>query len=56
MTVAVVAGRVDIGFLAVAAWTILSLAFHFLRIGQAIAAKARGEAVQSWLRDGARAE
>ena len=55
MTVAVVAGHVDIGFLAVAAWTILSLAFHFLRIGQAIAAKARGEAVQSWLMDGAKA-
>jgi phosphatidylglycerophosphate synthase len=55
MTVAVVAGHVDIGFLAVAVWTILSLAFHFLRIGQAIAAKARGEAVQSWLMDGAKA-
>jgi phosphatidylglycerophosphate synthase len=55
ITAAVVAGRVDIGFLAVAVWTILSLAFHFLRIGQAIAAKARGEAVQSWLMDGAKA-
>src|SRR5262245_7620884 len=54
-TVAVIAGHVGIGFLAVAAWTILSLAFHFLRIGQAIAAKARGEAVQSWLMDGTKA-
>ena len=55
MTVATVAGRVDIGFLAVAVWTVLSLAFHFLRIGQAIAMRARGEPVRSWLMDGAKA-
>ncbi len=49
MTVAVIAGRVDLGFLAVAVWTLLSLAFHFARIGRAMQLKARGEAVQSWL-------
>lgn len=55
MTVAVAAGRVDIGFLAVAVWTVLCLAFHFLRIGQAIALRARGELVRSWLMDGTKA-
>jgi phosphatidylglycerophosphate synthase len=55
MTIAVIAGRVDIGFLAVAVWTVLSLAFHFLRIGQAIAMKARGEPVRSWLMEGVKA-
>jgi phosphatidylglycerophosphate synthase len=49
MTVAVIAGRTDLGFLAVAVWTLLSLAFHFARIGQAMALKARGKPVQSWL-------
>jgi phosphatidylglycerophosphate synthase len=49
MTVAVVAGRVDLGFLTVAVWTLLSLAFHFARIGQAMRLKSRGEPVQSWL-------
>lgn len=54
MTVAVAAGYVDMGFLAVAVWTVVSLAFHFMRIGQAIALTARGQPVQSWLMDGAR--
>jgi hypothetical protein len=54
MTVAVIAGRVDLGFLAVAAWTLLSLAFHFARIGQAMRLKARGEPVQSWLMERAK--
>lgn len=54
MTVAVIGGHVDIGFLAVAVWTVLSLAFHFLRIGQAIALRACGEPVRSWLMEDAR--
>ncbi|HEY7689485.1 MAG TPA: CDP-alcohol phosphatidyltransferase family protein, partial [Dongiaceae bacterium] len=53
MTVAVAAGQVELGFLAVAVWTVLSLAFHFLRIGQAVALRARGEPIRSWLMDGA---
>ena len=54
MTVAVIAGRADLGFLAVAVWTLLSLAFHFLRIGRAMQLKARGEPVQSWLMERAK--
>jgi phosphatidylglycerophosphate synthase len=54
MTVAVFAGRTDLGFLAVAVWTLLSLAFHFARIGQAMRLKARGEPVQSWLMERAK--
>ncbi|MGE0118518.1 MAG: CDP-alcohol phosphatidyltransferase family protein [Dongiaceae bacterium] len=49
LTVAVVAGRPDLGLLAVAAWTILSLLFHFLRIGQALQRQRSGEPIRSWL-------
>jgi phosphatidylglycerophosphate synthase len=49
MTVAILAGRPDVGFLAVALWTLLSLAFHFLRIGQALALRRAGATVRSWL-------
>lgn len=49
MTVAVIAGRPDLGVHAVAVWTVLSLLFHFLRIGQAMRLRARGEPVRSWL-------
>jgi hypothetical protein len=47
---------VDLGFLAVALWTLLSLAFHFLRIGQALRLKSRVEPVQSWLIEGAKTD
>ena len=49
MTVAVIGSRPDIGLQAVAVWTILSLLFHFLRIGQAIRSERTGEPIQSWL-------
>jgi phosphatidylglycerophosphate synthase len=49
MTVAVMAGRPDVGLLAVAVWTIVSLMFHFLRIGQAIQRERRGARIESWL-------
>ena len=42
------AGRPDLGLWAVAVWTVLSLAFHFLRIAQAAAATRRGP-IASWL-------
>jgi hypothetical protein len=47
--VAAVAGRPDLGLLAIAAWTILSLLFHFLRIGQALQRARSGEPIRSWL-------
>jgi phosphatidylglycerophosphate synthase len=41
-------GRPDLGLWAVAVWTVVSLAFHFLRIGQAEIATRRGP-IASWL-------
>lgn len=49
LTVATLAGRPDVGFLAVALWTIVSLVFHAVRLFQAAVAQARGERVVSWL-------
>jgi len=49
MTVAIVAGRPDVGLQAVAVWTVLSLLFHFMRIGQAIRIERTGGRIQSWL-------
>ena len=49
LTVALLLGRPAEGFIAVALWTILSTAFHLLRIGQAIRAAAAGLAPRSWL-------
>jgi phosphatidylglycerophosphate synthase len=42
-------GRPDIGLVAVAAWTVLSLVFHMVRVGQAEAATRRGSKPRSWL-------
>jgi phosphatidylglycerophosphate synthase len=44
-----IAGRPDWGLLAVAAWTLISLAVHLVQLAQAIAAKASGRPVVSWL-------
>lgn len=44
-----VAGRPDWGLVAVAAWTLVSLAVHVVQLGQAFAARARGEKIMSWL-------
>ncbi|MCW5729762.1 MAG: CDP-alcohol phosphatidyltransferase family protein [Alphaproteobacteria bacterium] len=49
-------GRPDLGMALVALWTLVSLAFHFLRIFQAEQARARGGAVRSWLADPAVAQ
>jgi phosphatidylglycerophosphate synthase len=51
LTAATAFGRPDLGFGLVAAWTLISLAFHALRILQAAAEKARGRALSSWLSD-----
>jgi phosphatidylglycerophosphate synthase len=42
-------GRPDWGIVAVAAWTMLSLVVHFVRLAQAIAAARRGATITSWL-------
>ena len=49
MTVGAVAGRPDLGLVAVAVWTVLSLLFHFLRIAQALRQARAGAPVRSWL-------
>ena len=45
----VVAGRPDLGLIAVAWWTILSLLFHAVRLAQAMRRHGRGQAITSWL-------
>ncbi|MFC3711782.1 CDP-alcohol phosphatidyltransferase family protein [Sphingoaurantiacus capsulatus] len=42
-------GRPDIGIIAVAIWTVVSLVFHLVRLAQAGAARAAGRPVASWL-------
>jgi phosphatidylglycerophosphate synthase len=49
LTVAAIAGQPDVGLLAVAVWTLLSLAFHFGRIAQAEQRRRTGQPVRSWL-------
>src|SRR3546814_17202377 len=44
-----IAGRPDWGLTAVAAWTLASLLVHLAQLLQAIAEKARGRPVTSWL-------
>jgi phosphatidylglycerophosphate synthase len=51
LTVATLAGRPDIGLVAVAAWTIASLVFHTVRLIQAIIVRARGGHIVSWLKE-----
>lgn len=46
---ALAVGYPDVGLLAVAAWTILSCAFHALRLVQAELERRRGRKVESWL-------
>ena len=47
--VALLLGRPDIGIIAVAAWTALSLLVHVVQLVQAWAARGRGERLRSWL-------
>lgn len=51
LSIATLAGRPDVGLVAVAAWTLLCLAFHSVRIAQAFAARASGRAVTPYLAD-----
>ncbi|HEY0086814.1 MAG TPA: CDP-alcohol phosphatidyltransferase family protein [Allosphingosinicella sp.] len=46
------AGRPDWGLIAVAGWTIASLLVHLVQLLQALAVRAKGGAVQSWLAEG----
>lgn len=46
---ALIAGRPDWGLIAVSAWTLASLAVHMVQLVQAMAARAAGRPVVSWL-------
>jgi phosphatidylglycerophosphate synthase len=51
LTVGVAAGRPEAGFAAVAAWTLLSNAFHAVRIAQAFGERSAGRRVGAWYDD-----
>lgn len=46
---ATLAGRPDLGLVAVAWWTVLSCLFHLVRLIQALAVRGKGGKVESWL-------
>ena len=48
LTVAVLAGAAEFGMPMVAIWTVASIGFHFVRLTQAFAARARGETIAAW--------
>jgi len=49
LVVSLLAGRPDIGLVAVAWWTIVSLVVHAVQLTQMLVAKACGETITSWL-------
>ncbi len=49
LTITTIAGYPDVGFIAVAGWTVISLIFHTVRLLQAAAVRMRGGQVVSWL-------
>jgi phosphatidylglycerophosphate synthase len=51
LTAAMLLGRPDLGFLAVAVWAMVSFLFHFARFGQAFYQQMCGRKVHSWLND-----
>lgn len=53
LSIAVLFGAPTLGFEIVAWWTIVSFAFHCLRIAQAFIARAQGVRLQSWLTEAA---
>jgi len=51
LVAALAAGRPDLGFVAMAYWTIISLIFHAVRLAQASEQAARGRPIRSWLEE-----
>lgn len=57
LTLGTAAGRVDLAFIGVVGWTLASSAIAFLRLLYAAGVRLRsGQRLDSWLKDGARAE
>ena len=48
LTLGILGGRPDLGFWLVAVWTVCSLGFHTLRLGQACIQRWRGRPIQTW--------
>ncbi len=48
LTLGTLAGRPDLGFWLVAVWTVCSLGFHTLRLGQACVQRWRGRPIHTW--------
>ena len=48
LSLGVVASRPELGFQAVAVWTVASLAFHGVRLGQAGVERLRGRSIRTW--------
>lgn len=48
LTLGILVGRPDLGFWLVAVWTVCSLGFHTLRLGQAGIQRWRGRPIQTW--------
>ena len=48
LSLGVVASRPDLGFQAVAVWTVASLVFHVVRLGQAGVERLCGRSIQTW--------
>lgn len=53
LVASLLAGRPDIGLIALAWWTILSLLVHGVQVVQMLAAKKRGETIRSWMESAA---
>lgn len=51
LTVATLAGAAELGMPMVAIWTLVSIVFHCVRLGQAFVARARGETISPWDED-----
>lgn len=49
LVISMLVARPDLGIIAVAAWTVLSILFHVVRLVQAVAASATGRPIISWL-------
>ena len=48
LSIGVILGRPEVGYMAVAIWTLVCIGVAMVRIGQAGAAKLRGQPIQSW--------
>jgi phosphatidylglycerophosphate synthase len=55
LTAFTIAGRPDLGFVAVAVWTLASLAFHAVRVAQALRRSRSERGLRSWLSEPVRA-